>query len=222
MSDIKTVNISGSAASEIGGNITKKTRKNVKNKNQAGGSESLRGVAAEMNQVKGVESSSSIASAAASSNSNTWLKYPAQAPVPPNTASMITASRVPDPNQAAAPTNQYAVQQGGNKQIKVELKRKVNNKKVHLQPKRTELPKSLPSSKKHHTKKVRKVTLGVSSLHKRMTRAKKLHKDMKEMPIDKLKEKLVKQGLIKASSKAPESVLRQIASDAEVVAKKAL
>ena len=37
-----------------------------------------------------------------------------------------------------------------------------------------------------------------------------------------LKEKLIKNGLIKSTSKAPDSVLRQIASDAEVVAKKAL
>ena len=42
------------------------------------------------------------------------------------------------------------------------------------------------------------------------------------MPLDKLKEKLIKGGLIKANSKAPENVLRQIAGDAEVVAKKAL
>ena len=42
------------------------------------------------------------------------------------------------------------------------------------------------------------------------------------MPLDKLKEKLIKGGLIKANSKAPEKLLRQIAGDAEVVAKKAL
>ena len=42
------------------------------------------------------------------------------------------------------------------------------------------------------------------------------------MSIDALKDKLVKGGLIKANSKAPEGVLRQIARDAEVVAKKAL
>ena len=42
------------------------------------------------------------------------------------------------------------------------------------------------------------------------------------MPIDKLKDKLVKGGLIKANSKAPETVLRQMAADAEVVKNKAL
>jgi hypothetical protein len=42
------------------------------------------------------------------------------------------------------------------------------------------------------------------------------------MPIDKLKDKLIKGGLIKANSKAPESVLRQIAEDAALVKNKAL
>ena len=78
------------------------------------------------------------------------------------------------------------------------------------------------SSKKHQTKKARKVSIGVSSFHKRITRAKKLHKNVKDMPLTALKEKLIKKGLIKSTSKAPESVLRQIAADAEVVANKAL
>ena len=186
--------------------------------------EAIRGVPDAVNLVKGVEATSSIAASSASPNSNTWLKYPANAPVPPLTSTMIIPSHVPaTPERAAAPTSQYTVQQGGVKQIKVELKKKKSHtKKVHLQPKKAEVPKAHALSKKHTTKKVRKVTLGISSLHKRMTRAKKLHKSIKEMPIDKVKENLVKKGLIKSTSKAPESVLRQIASDAEVVAKKAL
>jgi hypothetical protein len=221
----KNVSITGAAATHFtGGNGLKRARKTAK-KNQIGGSamEAIRGVPDAVNLVKGVEATSSVAASAASPNSNTWLKYPANAPVPPPTSTMIIPSHVPvTPERAAAPTNQYTVQQGGVKQIKVELKKKSHTKKVHLQPKKAEVPKAHALSKKHATKKVRKVTLGVSSLHKRMTRAKKLHKSIKEMPIDKVKENLVKKGLIKSTSKAPESVLRQIASDAEVVAKKAL
>jgi hypothetical protein len=225
MSEIKTVNINGAAVSALPQSQehqAKKTRRNKKN--QSGGfAEPVRGVAPVMNVVKGVESTSSVASTAAPSNSNTWLKYPQNASVPPVMKSFVQPSHIPSsPDKSAAPTGQYAVQQGGTKQIKVELKKKTVTKKVHLQPKKAEVPKAHAVSKKNHTKKVRKVTLGVSSLHKRMTRAKKLHKNIKEMPIDKLKDKLIKNGLIKASSKAPESVLRQIASDAEVVAKKAL
>jgi hypothetical protein len=220
MSDIKTINISREAAASMSGGAVKRGRRSTK-KNQSGGSdEPLRGVSSVMNVVKGVESTSSVASTAASPNSNTWLKYPTGAPVPPPVNTMPAPSHVPSsPEKAAAPTNQYN-QAGGTKHVKVELKNKTTAKKVHLNPKKTEAPKQI--SKKHQTRKIRKVTLGVSSLHKRITRAKKLHKKVKDMPIDTLKDKLVKGGLIKANSKAPESVLRQIAADAEVVKNKAL
>jgi hypothetical protein len=49
-----------------------------------------------------------------------------------------------------------------------------------------------------------------------------MHKKVKEMPLDKLKEELLKKKLIKSTSKAPESVLRQIATDAQIVEGKAL
>lgn len=226
MSDdgIKRVNITGAAASDLEGGA-KKGRRSTKKK-QEGGSpimgavDALRGVSPNMAAIKGVETTAGPAVAAASSNSNSWLKYPVGAPVPPRI--VVEPSHIPStPERAAAPTGQYA-QAGGKDQrhIKVELKKKTTVKKVHLNPKKAEAPKH--SSKKHQTRKARKVSIGVSSFHKRITRAKKLHKTAKEMPLDKLKEKLIKGGLIKANSKAPESVLRQIAGDAEVVAKKAL
>ena len=217
--EVKRVNITGSAANELSGGA-KKGRLNTKKK-QEGGSEPLRGISPVMANVTGVESKSAIAAVAASPNPNSWLKYPVDAPVPPR---IIPApSYTPSPDRSAAPTGQYA-QAGGktnndNKHVKVELKKKTTAKKVHLNPKKADAPKT---TKKHQTRKHRKVTIGVSSLHKRITRAKKLHKQAKDMPIDKLKDKLVKGGLIKANSKAPENVLRQMAADAEVVKNKAL
>lgn len=214
MSDIKTVNISGGAAKDITGGA-KKGRRSTKKKQEGGSDEPIRGVSSVMNVVKGVESTSSIASAAASPNSNTWLKYPVAAPVPP--VIKPAPSYVPsNPNNVAAPI----LQQGGDKKIRVELKKKHTAKKVHLNPKKADSPKM--ASKKHQTKKARKVSIGISSLHKRITRAKKLHKNVKDMPLTALKDKLIKKGLIKSTSKAPESVLRQMAADAEVVANKAL
>jgi hypothetical protein len=62
----------------------------------------------------------------------------------------------------------------------------------------------------------------MSSLHRRVTRAKKVHTKMKDMPLDKLKALLITKKLIKPASKAPESVLRQIAADAHIVEKNAL
>ena len=215
MSDIKTINISGQAAVDLSGG--KKTRRSTKKK-QEGGTEEVRGVSQQMIAVKGVEPQS-IASNAAAANSNSWLKYPTAAPVPPLVRPI--PSHVPSsPLLSAAPIHQYDVMKGGDsKHIKVELKKKTTAKKVHLNPKKAEAPKV---AKKHQTKKVRKVSIGVSSLHKRITRAKKLHKSIKEMPLEKLKTHLVGKGIIKPTSKAPEHILRQIASDAEVVAKKAL
>lgn len=222
MTEIKTVNLTGTAAIDLTGPTPKKNRRTTKKQQEGGSSESVRGVATVMNVVKGVEAPSNVATNAGSPNTNTWLKYPPQAPVPPGPNALIAPSHTPStPNASAGPTGQYAVQQGGTKQIKVELKKKSQTKKVQLQPKKAEVPKA-QVSKKNHTRKIRKVTLGVSSLHKRMTRAKKLHKTIKDMPLDKLREKMVKGGLIKPNSKAPPSLLRQMASDAEVVAKKAL
>ena len=226
MSDeIKSVNISGAAAYDLTGTPKRGGKRNTKKKQDGGAAESIeqiRGVSSQINLVKGIESPSQIAATAASPNTKTWLQYPATAPVPPQINPV--AARVPAATQSAAPTNQYAVPtalQGGahTKQIKVELRKKESAKKVHLNPKKIEAQKT---SKKHQTRKLRKVTLGIKSLHKRLTRAKKLHKEIKDMPIETLKEKLVKGGLIKSTSKAPESVLRQIAGDAAVVAKKAL
>jgi hypothetical protein len=225
MSDIKTINISGDAAKDMGAKRGGGRRNTKKNQQQGGSDEIPRGTSQVINLVKGVEPPS-VASNAASINSKTWLTYPTNAPVPPSI--LPSPSHIPaTPNQAAAPTGQYAVLTGGSaaatttKHIKVELKKRASAKKVHLNPKKTDAPKA-HLTKKHQTRKVRKVSLGVSNLHKRITRAKKIHKNINEMPIEKLKDKLIKGGLIKANSKAPATLLRTIAKDAEVVAKKAL
>jgi hypothetical protein len=213
--ELKSISITGTAATDITGG--KRTRRTAKKK-QEGGVDDIRGVSPIMNTVKGVESPS-IATTASSSNSNSWLKYPVGAPVPPKINFTPEPSHIPSsPDRSAAPTGQYA-QAGGTKNVRVELKKKTTSKKVHLNPKKADAPKH---SKKHQTRKARKVTLGLSNLRKRITRAKKLDKKLKEMPIETLKDRLIKGGLIKANSKAPESVLRQIAVDAEVVKNKAL
>ena len=108
--------------------------------------------------------------------------------------------------------------EGGAKKIRVELKKKGTAKRVQLQPKKLpvqEAKKSTTASDNKSTRRrIRHFTLGVSSLQKRMTRAKKMQKKVSEMPLDKLKATLIQKKLIKATSKAPESVLRQIAADA--------
>jgi hypothetical protein len=101
------------------------------------------------------------------------------------------------------------------KHVKVELKKKPTTHKVKLQPKKD-------AQKKLKSKKTRKFTIGISALHKRVTRAKKVHKKVKEMPLAALKELLIRKKLIKSTSVAPESVLRQIAADSHIIDKNAL
>jgi hypothetical protein len=235
-SDIKTVQIIGGTMDEMG-KIKKPRRNTRRNRDgqQDGGQQvdtgaagaaatasSLRGVSANIMLVRGTEpSSTSVASTAASINPAKWLNGPI--PAPPQISP--SPSYIPaNPNQASAPTGQYGAQAGGSatdRHIKVELRKSKTPKKVHLNPKKQDEPKK-ELHKKHKTRKVRKVTLGVSTLHKRMTRAKKLREKVKGVPIQELKEQLVKKGLVKATSKAPESVLRQIAIDSQIVAGKAL
>lgn len=168
----------------------------------------LRGVSSNMMVVKGVESSTTAS--AASPSPSTWLKAPTE--VPPR----IHAGN--QSNQIAAPTSEYKAQ-GGDKSIKVELKKKATAKKVKLHPKKVE---EVKTPKKNQTKKSRKITLGIASLHKRVSRAKKVHQTMKHMPLDTLKKLLIQKKLIKPTSKAPESILRQIAVDSHIVEGKSL
>lgn len=111
---------------------------------------------------------------------------------------------------------------GEHKEIKVELKRPATKKRVHLNPKKPATSHAPSHDSKAKTKKNRKITLGLSSLHRRVTHAKRIKERVKEMPIGELRQELIKRGLIKQGSKAPESILRQIAADAQIVGGTAL
>lgn len=193
---MKIVQISGEAAKSIGGGKKKATRK----KKQEGG-------------ASYAETAAPYESYASPPIIKIDTPVPHVAPVQP-------IAPVPHiaPVQPIAPVpHPMAVQQGGDtRQIKVELKKKHHTKKVQLHPKMQKVAKD------KKTKKNRKILLGISTLHKRMTRAKKMQKKVKEMSLQELKEELIKKKLIKATSKAPESVLRQIASDSQIVEGKAL
>jgi hypothetical protein len=120
-------------------------------------------------------------------------------------------------------TSQQAVtqpiQQGGTKPIKVELKKKHLSNKVTLNPKKQD---AAAVKQPAQTKKARKFVLGISSMHKRVTRAKKIQHKLDKMPLEELRKQLIASKLIKATSKAPEAILRQIAKDSQLVGKKIL
>jgi len=225
----KVINLTGQAAMDYAGGKATKKRRTAKKKQDGG--------------VQGIASPNGVAATAAPVSSPMTI---------PTGTPMVHPPRIhPAPSSLQHSANQYAVVKGGSqppatpvpappiiagvtagsipnkiggaqhdvRQIKVELKKKQDAKKVQLHPKKADGGAAKKGAK---TRKARKVMLGVSSLHKRMTRAKKMHKKAAEMPLDKLKEELIKKKLIKPTSKAPESVLRQIAADAQIVAGKAL
>jgi hypothetical protein len=109
--------------------------------------------------------------------------------------------------------------------LKVELRNRHTSKKVHLKPKKLsdETPHTSSDSANHRkTQKARKITLGISSLRKRVTQAKKIRDRVKEVPIDKLREQLIEKGLLKKGNKTPDAIVRQIAADAQIIIGKSL
>ena len=213
MMDVKTCSLTGEAAKAITGHIPKKR---ATKKKQDGGN-MVRGVSDNGMSVKGVDNAG-IANAG-STNPSSWLSYSSTTKLsPPMVQPVINRAPTP-PELSAAPTAQYKAQGGDSKNIKVELKKSTSAKKVKLQPKKVEVK---PVAKKSQTKKSRKIILGVAQLHKRMTRAKKVQHKVKAMPIESLKKLLIEKKLIKPTSKAPESILRQIAVDSQIMEGKSL
>lgn len=200
--EIKRVMITGGAITE-GGKI-KRTRKSTTKKNKQEGGDP-------------------VGSPLMPPDTKTFsIGMPATpCPIPSVSTALPSVAPAPALTPVSAPAPAAAPSVGGAKLIKVELKKRPTAKKVQLHPKKADAPKT-PLVKKNLTKKARKISLGISALHMKMKSAKKTHKRMKEMPLDKLKEELIKKKLIKATSKAPEVVLRQIAADAQVLEDKAL
>ena len=199
MSEYKAVKITGGAVADFQGGKRVRTRKQ---KSKGGADEPME---PEDHTFK----NASITKIVGGATMMAPVTPPVAAPSMQNIASLT-------PNSIQTPLlqpQQQQLQQGGVKQIKVELKKKHQSKKVKLHPKRE------ISKVNGQIKKTRKFVLGVSSFHKRMKRAKKMQHTVKAMPIDKLREQLINAKLIKKTSKAPESILRQIAEDSQLVGK---
>jgi hypothetical protein len=86
------------------------------------------------------------------------------------------------------------------KQPRVKLIPKVSGVKVPIQ---------------NQTRKVRKIQL--PNLTNRITRAKRVTDETKKVPIDKIKAYLINKGVIQAKSKAPDSMLRSMYGDFNIL-----
>jgi LAS superfamily LD-carboxypeptidase LdcB len=80
--------------------------------------------------------------------------------------------------------------------------------RVKLQPKIATAPKQLAT-----TRKARKISLSLSNLNHRFTRARRVRDDTEKRPIDSIRSYLVDKGVIQMKSKAPEKMLRSMYND---------
>ena len=205
----KTVSITG-GAHLVGHRKHRKSKKNKKqvpdeSKSQKGGGcdvtvTKAEAIAAMTPQPQGYQSPSPLAPGAGYKTAFDPLLTPTQKdqPVPVSVSS--------------GPISRDLIQSGG----KVKLTKAQEPKKVQLHPKKDSKP-AASHSKDLKKKKTRKIVLGLVSLKKRQTRANKVSQKIKEMPLEKLRAHLIAKQLIKPTSKAPESILRQIAADTQIV-----
>jgi len=155
-----------------------------------------------------------------------------EAPVQISKSDAPSFTPLPLPPPIAKPIVDVPKQEGGRKDVKVILdKSKNKTKKLILSaPKKIiKLPSgssdSTTSVKKHPSKThkvARRIRVSVDSLNKRVNRAKTIKKESQVMSIEKLKKDLEGAGLIKVGSKAPESILRQMYTDFQVLKQRAL
>ncbi len=102
------------------------------------------------------------------------------------------------------------------------------NSKVILGGKKPKHMKVLLTKKNHDApatataKTNRKVSLGLSHLKRRVTRARKVSRLSKTAPIEQIRKELITANIIKETSKAPEHILRQMYADAKVLTSKSL
>jgi hypothetical protein len=191
--NIKKIILTAPAGNQEGGKVERKTRK--KEENQRGGTSP--GTLVQLNTTRSPDSS--------------------MANVKPIETSGL--------KQSAAPVLQGGAP--GTKNVKVILapKKKKTAKVILAGPKKKvvqSIAKAVATVSNKTRKVAKKIRMSISSLSNRMTRAHKIRKESKEMPIEKIKEALMNAHLIKDTTKAPDSILRQMYSDYLLLKNRAL
>ena len=114
-------------------------------------------------------------------------------------------------------------QTGGAKPVKVILEKKKKGTRVVLGPTKVKKLNSIVAPVVNKTRKVaKKIRMSLNGFGKRVTRAQKIRVDAKKQTIEDVKKILVEAKLIKADSKAPEGVLRQMYADYMMLKNRAL
>ena len=129
----------------------------------------------------------------------------------------ITAaeSTIKDPVDNNKKKEEVSPQTGGAAPQKVILTKKKKATKVILGTTKMVVPKKLQKTMKH-------IKLTTKGITRRIKRAKLITKTLAAKSLDTIKKELVEAKLVKADTKAPESVLRQIHTDYMLMKGKAL
>lgn len=83
--------------------------------------------------------------------------------------------------------------------------------RIKLQPKATHVQHIQKQAA--GTRKARRISMSLSNLNHRFTRAKRVHEDTQKKPIDTIRSYLVEKGVIQMKSRAPEKMLRSMYND---------
>jgi len=110
--------------------------------------------------------------------------------------------------------------QGGAQRVVLSKSRKNSPTKVILGAPKPVSTIVVPSSKRKKTAK--KVRVNIGKISHRLHHAKTIRNKALHQTMDDIKKELIKSGLIKPDSKAPEPILRQMYSDFMVLKKRAL
>jgi hypothetical protein len=141
---------------------------------------------------------------------------------PTNNTQKEPAKKAPKEVATEPPAEVPEEQAGGAIDTKVIIgAKKPRHIKVILTKKRARTPDAPPSTQPA-PQKSRKVQLGMRRLRKTVTKARKIKKTAAQLPIAAIRAELVKEKIIKESSKAPEHILRQMYVDAKTVSTKSV
>ncbi len=157
-----------------------------------------------------------------------YVVTPESAPAPFKKIPAATKQIVIKPNDkptateqqeaSSQPTQSTQPSAGGGTTKVVIGEKKPRHVKVILTKKRARTPDAAPKV----AEKAHKVKLKTGRLRKVMRRAQMIRAKAAELPLERVRAELVKEGIIKSTSKAPESMLRQMFADAKILSAKTL
>jgi hypothetical protein len=200
MSDVREFKVTAESMRRVGG--ARRTRK------QAGGSAPVDTIGVVADSMK------DAASHAAGAYGQT-----AQGVTPMSSSGTLTSQIIPpvamsmDPVGSKGAVALAQTEMAGGQ--RVELKKPVHKTRVALRAPRKlrALGGACPAVGGAKTHKVRKIGLSLKKISKKLRKAHKTAKKAAVMSIDTIKDTLVKAGLLKGGSKAPEPLLRKMYAD---------